>query len=347
MSPTPPTPRPKILIVDDTAANRVALRRLLRDVGAQLVEAEGGNQALAEALRLEDELALVLLDVQMPEMDGYEVAELLLGEENTQNVPIIFLTAAYRDAEHRFRGYDRGAVDYIEKPLDESILLAKVTVFLQLWQQRQELQGVVEQLAEKNLELQAQTARSRDAEQRLHHLSSHDALTQLPNRNLLEEACRMACARAKRNSTRAAILFCDLDRFKPINDELGHEAGDRILTELSMRLLEHLRDMDTLVRFGGDEFVVLMADLHHPSQAADVAQRLIAATVEPFELNERQLVVGMSIGIALYPDHGASQQDLIREADQAMYRAKNQGGNGYRFADGAAVAINSPAQETP
>jgi diguanylate cyclase (GGDEF)-like protein len=282
MNATPPYPRPTILIVDDTPANRVALRRLLHDVGAQLVEAEDGNQALAEALRLDNELALVLLDVQMPAMDGYEVAELLLGEESTQNVPVIFLTAAYRDAEHRIKGYGHGAVDYIEKPLDETVLLAKVKVFLQLWQQRQELQGVVEQLAEKNLELQAQAARLRDAEQRLHHLSSHDTLTQLPNRNLLEEACKTVCARAKRNGTRAAVLFCDLDRFKPVNDELGHEAGDCLLVELSMRLLGHLREMDTLVRFGGDEFVALLADLHDPSEAAEVAERLIAEATVPF-----------------------------------------------------------------
>ena len=346
-SPDSAATTPVILVVDDEPANRFALQRLLRPLEAEVVEASSGNQALAAALRLDDSLALVLLDVQMPEMDGYEVAELLHGEESTRKVPIIFVTAAYRDAAHRLRGYEAGAVDYIEKPLEESILLSKVRVFLELWQQHRELQSVVEQLAEANLELQSRAARLRDAEQRLQYLSNHDALTQLPNRNLLENACQKACARAKRNRSHSALLFCDLDGFKPVNDDLGHEAGDQVLQELGLRLQDCLREVDTLARFGGDEFVVLVTDLNDAAESGDVAERLIAASTQPFDWKDRKIRIGMSIGIALYPEHGENQHSLVLAADQAMYRAKRLGGNRYSYADKVPSFGSEPADDSP
>lgn len=328
----PASRRPSVLLVDDNAANRVALRVLLAELPLVLHEAESGNQALAMCLGQEQDLALILLDVQMPDMDGYEVAELLRGEEQTRNIPIIFLTAAYKDHEHQLQAYDAGAVDYIEKPVDDQVLLSKVRVFMQLWEQSQELHCLVDRLAEMNLELQAQTARLRDAEERLRHLSNHDPLTQLPNRNLLEQVFSKSAARMRRDHSRAALLFLDLDGFKPINDRLGHDVGDALLVEVGMRLRDCVREMDMAARFGGDEFVVLITDIKDRQEAADVASRIIAEITQPFEWEDQEIRVGVSIGIALFPDDADTQHGLILAADTAMYRAKRERGNDYVFA---------------
>ena len=137
------TPRPKVLIVDDLKANLVALKRLLSRVDAEVITANSGNQALA--LSLDHDFALILLDVQMPDIDGYEVAELLRGEERTREVPIIFVTAAHKDDHHRLRGYGAGAVDYIEKPIDDVVLLSKVRVFIDLYRSHDQLQREIEE----------------------------------------------------------------------------------------------------------------------------------------------------------------------------------------------------------
>jgi diguanylate cyclase (GGDEF)-like protein len=334
-------PLPGVLIVDDEPANRLALRRLLDDtLQVNVIDAGSGNEALASALVHAESLALILLDVHMPEMDGYEVAQLLQEEESTRSLPVIFLTAAYRDLGHRLKGYAAGAVDYIEKPLEDEILLAKARVFLELWRRQQELQTALDQVAEANLKLQSQAAKLLEAERRLQFQSGHDPLTGLPNRNLLVNAFDQAAARVQRGKSRAALLFCDLDGFKPVNDGLGHEAGDYVLLELGLRLKESLRDADTLARFGGDEFVVLITDLGAAEEAAEVAERLIAKTTQPFDWNDHEIRVGMSVGIAIYPSHGANQHDLILAADRAMYRAKKQGGNRYCFAAGKRESVS-------
>jgi two-component system cell cycle sensor histidine kinase PleC len=147
---------PKILIVDDRQANLLALKTLLAKVEATVITADSGNQALARTL--DHDFALMLLDVQMPDMSGYDVAELLRGEERTRRVPIIFVTAAYKDDTHRILAYGAGAVDYIEKPIDEAILLSKVRVFLELDRARRDLSRAAEQLAAQNRRLEAEVA---------------------------------------------------------------------------------------------------------------------------------------------------------------------------------------------
>ncbi|HYD32511.1 MAG TPA: diguanylate cyclase [Azospirillaceae bacterium] len=157
--------RPKILAVDDTPANLVALRRLLARVPADVIEATSGNEALA--LALDHDFAAILLDVNMPEMDGFETAELLRGEEKTQHVPILFVTAAFRDEQHRIKGYSVGAVDYIEKPINDVVLLSKVGVFLDLYRQKRGLHRLLDQLADRNRLLDAEIAERLSAEQAL------------------------------------------------------------------------------------------------------------------------------------------------------------------------------------
>jgi len=160
---------PKILVVDDVPANIIALKALLNDLNAMIVTASSGNEALA--LTLEHEFALILLDVQMPEMNGYEVAEFLRGEEETQHVPIIFLTAVYKDEQHLLQGYGSGAVDYIEKPINDKILLSKVDVFIELHQQKIELKELLEREKENSRRLKEEVSTRISAEQRFKNLS--------------------------------------------------------------------------------------------------------------------------------------------------------------------------------
>lgn len=172
-------------------------------------------------------------------------------------------------------------------------------------------------------------------EEEVHKLAFHDALTQLPNRRLFHDRLTQALARAKRAQSRMALLFVDLDKFKPINDQYGHEAGDWVLQAVARRIEACVRASDTVARVGGDEFLVLLPDLNALEDALAVAEKIREELDRPF-LTPSQLALSASssIGVALYPDHARSEQDLLRLGDQAMYEAKGQGGS--------AVAIAMP-----
>jgi len=167
--------------------------------------------------------------------------------------------------------------------------------------------------------------------ERIQHLAHFDALTNLPNRALLNEHLDMAIAVAKRNQTQLAIVFLDLDRFKIVNDSLGHHAGDLLLQIVSDRLKSCVRETDTVARLGGDEFVVLLGCIRESSDAARVAQKVVEAIAIPFILDGNEVNIGASIGIGIYPDNGLDSPTLIKNADAAMYHAKEHGRNNYQF----------------
>ncbi len=171
----------------------------------------------------------------------------------------------------------------------------------------------------------------KQAEERVRHLAHFDGLTGLPNRSMFNQRAGHALAQARRNAEALAILFIDLDRFKNINDTLGHDAGDRVLEEAAERLRACLRESDTVGRLGGDEFVVLIEELPDPAQVAIVAQKIIAAIARPFALEAQEVHITASIGISTFPDDSQSVEGLMKNADIAMYRAKEQGKNSYRF----------------
>ena len=182
----------------------------------------------------------------------------------------------------------------------------------------------------------------------LAHQALHDSLTGLPNRTLLMDRTEQALARTERTNSRVALLFLDLDRFKLVNDSLGHDAGDRLLCRVAERLKSLIRPSDTVARFGGDEFMVLCDQVEDDRQAILVAERLSGGLAEPFVLDGRELFVGASIGIAFGPDRSTTAMGLIRDADQAMYRAKERGSR-YELADGtasrrAAVRLSTETQ---
>jgi diguanylate cyclase (GGDEF)-like protein len=169
------------------------------------------------------------------------------------------------------------------------------------------------------------------AEQKIAHLAHYDYLTDLPNRALLLDVLNHSIALARRNKHKAAILFLDLDGFKKVNDTLGHDAGDLLLKVVSGRLKETIRDSDTVARVGGDEFILVLDNIESDANASLVADKIISVLARPFLLMEQSVHVGGSIGISMFPENGDTPAKLVKQADAAMYLAKESGKNTYRF----------------
>ncbi len=169
------------------------------------------------------------------------------------------------------------------------------------------------------------------SEERLNYQANYDALTELPNRSLFIDRLRQAISRAKREDTQLALLFVDLDRFKNINDSMGHSAGDKLLVQVAKALRACVRESDTIARFGGDEFAIILSPIYGPKNAGTVAQTLLKVLSRPVLVDGYECLVGGSIGISIFPGDGQTPEDLVKNADAAMYRAKDEGRNTYQF----------------
>ncbi len=433
--------RQTILLVDDRPENIASLEALLDDGRRQLLSATSGERALQ--LLLEHDVAVVLLDVQMPVMNGYEVARLMRSNRKTRSVPIIFITAIERDEAAAIRGYQAGAIDYITKPVSSVVLQSKVALFLELDMARRRLHqsylrlentkayyesmlnaagegvigvdqaGIVKFVNPAALAMLAsapgevigqdfvqfsqalhgpewpeETLSGNDAiflkldravspeleeawfrradgsrflssfcrsplagkidgevivfqditerralEEELRQQTVTDFLTGLGNRNAFKAALHAALEHVRRSGgSHVALMFIDLDHFKRINDNLGHEVGDLLLKAVAHRLREQVRAYDAVSRLGGDEFTIVLGDLEFADDAATVARKILNALRKPFTLREGlEVAIGASIGIATYPECGEDIEALMRTADVAMYQAKRDGRNLYAF----------------
>ncbi len=425
--------RPKVLLVDDRPDNLHALERALAPLDADLMRAGSGQQALS--LMLRHRFAVVLLDVQMPAMDGFETATLMREHDETRDVPVIFVTAISTELRYIKSGYASGAVDYLLKPIDPDVLLAKVRVFLDLERQRTGLQQAISSLrrlsdrqkvilntadegilgldadhhvvfsnpaAERLLKCDARAlcglslkelfagedgefeamrdlvqregryrgedscftrldgtampvdfscaaivdderrhaggvlvfndiTERKNTEHQLMRLARYDELTGLANRTLFREFLRKSMARTQRGGRKVALMFIDLDRFKAVNDELGHSAGDKLLRSVGARLLRGVREGDLVARLGGDEFAIVLDDIDSAASAGRIAEKLITDLGFPHIIERRRVTVCSSIGIVVYEGGGDTADGLIRKADTAMYEAKRRGRNSYRY----------------
>jgi diguanylate cyclase (GGDEF)-like protein len=169
------------------------------------------------------------------------------------------------------------------------------------------------------------------AEDQLRFIATHDSLTDLPNRSLFNERLRHALHQGTRYNRGIAVMFIDMDRFKVVNDSLGHGAGDRLLQDCAKRLTECLRESDTVARLGGDEFVVMVENFTAPKDAIAIAQKILTGLARPFFVDGQEFLMSASIGISTFPDDGKDAETLLKNADIAMYRAKDQGRNNYQF----------------
>lgn len=436
-------PHPAILVVDDQNSNLIALEAVFEGEPVDLVKASSGAEALK--IMLQRDFALVLLDVQMPDLDGFEVAEIMRSNPRTESTPIIFLTAISKEQRYIFRGYETGAVDYLFKPIDAAILRSKVRVFLELerknrslreslrllQQERDHNQTLLRSLSEgllgitqsgnvfyanptaeemlgKSLsdligrrlsdifhltdedgepanwsfpELLSSCGRGdrvhrddlfmnregqliaveisanplmpneverygvagvvvvfrdvsgrRQNEKALTRKATSDALTGLCNRAEFERLLGERVAEANRRETSIAVLYIDLDRFKGINDSLGHHVGDQVLKAAAKRLQESARQSDIVARLGGDEFVMVLESSEPRRAASLVSGKVLQAFARVVDVEDgSKLQIGTSVGIAIYPDDSTHSEDLLKCADKAMYQAKSAGRNTYRF----------------
>ena len=318
--------KPLILMVDDKPMNLLSLSAAIQDEGYGIVQAGSGNEALT--LVLDHDFALILLDVQMPGMDGFETAELIRSNARTRHIPIIFVSAVSQEDTHLFKGYDKGAVDYLFKPVNIFILKSKIRVFMDLYNQKKEREILYNNL-EKALH---------DAEQRrkiideqnvlLKDLSVKDGLTGLYNHRHMNVVMEAEFKRAIRYKTDLSCLLMDIDYFKSVNDTLGHPFGDFVLKGFAEHLKEHLRDSDFVFRYGGEEFLVLLPQTDLKGAVAMAENfRTVMETVT-FKQKDSQTTVTVSIGVAsIYVHHPAVYSELITFADQALFVAKAEGRN--------------------
>ncbi len=286
--------RARVLIVDDDAGTRFVIRSILANDGYRIEEAEGAAQALALCERRMPDL--VLMDAHMPETDGFTACTRIRDLSAGEHLPVLVITAL--DDEHTIdRAFGAGATDYIPKPLNFAVLRKRVARLL---------------------------AASR-AEERVRRLAFHDPLTGLPNRMLFRERLLALLARGPIDNCCHAVLFLDLDRFKLVNDTLGHETGDLLLKAVAERITGCVRACDLVARLGGDEFTIILERVAAPEVAAAVARKIFEVLSHPFGFLGQEVYVGASVGIALYPNDGRDIGTLLKHADMAMYRAKEDG----------------------
>ena len=193
------------------------------------------------------------------------------------------------------------------------------------------VQTRTQELSSSNTRLMIEIAERKQAQNEYVYIATHDSLTKLPNRSLMRDRLRHALSRARRNGSSLAVLFVDLDGFKAVNDAYSHNCGDNLLKLVSERLAKCLRDNDTISRFGGDEFVILIEGTHKKSDSAEVARKILSVIEQPFNLDIAEVFISASIGISLYPEHGSTADALLKNADLAMYQAKKMGKNCYRY----------------
>lgn len=321
--------RAKILIVDDQPANLLAMQAILEGVEGELFTAASGQEALS--LVLEHEFALVLMDVQMPEMDGFETATLLRGRKQTRHLPIIFVTAISKEDEHIFRGYETGAVDYLFKPVNPHILRSKVEIFLELDRQRRLLAQNSAELDLKVRELLAVKGQLEEANRRLNELSLTDALTGLANRRRFQEVLQTEWRRALRNRHPLTLILADIDSFKQFNDTYGHVAGDDCLVRVAAVIRNPLmRPSDLACRYGGEEFAILLpeTDLEGGRHLAEEIRRDVEQLAIDHENSATGAHVTMSFGVAsVVPEPDQAETGLVCAADKALYLAKEGGRN--------------------
>lgn len=195
----------------------------------------------------------------------------------------------------------------------------------------QRVQERTSELALANAHLQAEIQERKLAEQQIRYLANHDALTSLPNRRLLEDRMTQAMEMARRNGNQIAVLFLDLDHFKPVNDRYGHRVGDLLLQAVAARLRSLLRAVDTISRVGGDEFVIVLPEMQSTTAACETAQRVLSAMAQPYVIEGHSMTVTPSIGISLYSTDGADAETLLTAADAAMYYAKEMGRGNFQL----------------
>ena len=350
----------KILVVDDVAVNVQLLTTYLTSVGYDVCTARDGQEALDKVSETQPDL--ILLDVMMPKLNGFEVCERLKSDPMTKIIPVIMVTAL-NEIEDKIKATEAGADDFVSKPFNKLELLTRVKSLLRIKQLHDELRAKVRELEQ--------------ARERLRQLAITDGLTGLYNHRYLKEHLEQELLRANRHQSRVSVVMLDIDHFKKFNDTFGHPAGDTILRTMARLLRDNIRKIDIAARYGGEEFFLVLIETNKnaAAQAAEKVRRLVEAhqfdlandgyPASPFAAApsllgwtpsagatevessmagvmtatnvESKAVTGnhfafnhhltISMGVATFPDDAVEINQLIEVADQRLYKAKKQGRN--------------------
>lgn len=317
--------RPDILVVDDSRIVLAMVTDILEEEGYRVRQAENGRVALARIAEARPDL--VVLDVMMPEMDGYEVCETL--RRDAEYLPVLMITAK-GELEDLVRGLEAGADDYIAKPFQAVELVARVKSLLRIGtlQKRLYVQNV--ELEAKNQQLEALARQLDELNKELMLLSVTDGLTRAYNHRHFQERLKSEYSRAKRYGEPLACVMIDIDHFKRVNDTWGHPVGDRVLVRLVEILKESIRSEDLVARYGGEEFVLLLprTDGEHARHLAERVREEVEQAEVPLGHTER-IRFTVSLGVSGYVPPGPpdTADELLHAADAALYRAKADGRN--------------------
>ncbi len=433
----------KVLIVDDVASQRNVLQHILSPLDITIIQASSGKNALDKVIN--HEFAVILMDIEMPGMKGYEVVNLIHSNQRFKHIPIVMVTSNDNNSEALDKSYQAGAVDFVTKPVNKTILTNKVAQFIALDEHRRiaedstarlnillnsvsegilgiDLDGNITFANPKALELLGidtekfsnklqdflelnnhnptgsldgrdynrelidllssnfenatcsgktslkgsgnwqslsgntfhsdysfdvtrelngaidgavltfkDTTQEKETEAKLRHLANFDYLTNISNRAYFHDTLKKSIMRVKRSKATLAVMCLDIDHFKFINDQYGHDIGDLLLQSISQKLTCILREDDLISRMGGDEFSIILQDIPTKINVVNVAQKILNAVSEPLELNSIKIEVTTSIGIAFFDTDSMNMDDLLKAADTAMYEAKSEGRNNFQF----------------
>lgn len=323
-----------ILIVDDRPNNLKLLSKILTNYKYKVRCAVNGTMAL-QAVRVKAP-DLILLDISMPEMDGYQVCLELKKDPQIGQIPVIFISALDATFD-KVKAFQVGGTDYITKPFEIAEVIARIRNQLQLKQAQKELQSLNQQLenlnnqleekvAERTFQLQAEVMQRRQVQDKLHHMAMHDPLTNLANRTYLLERLQTCVDIVRHSPTeKFTILFLNCDRFKTINDCLGHTAGDELLIAIAKRLESLLPPDSLLARSGGDEFTIILETINNLEDAVTLVESLQQEFTKPTQFGQREIFINFSIGIVLGTEDYETPIQLLRDADIAMHHAKKFG----------------------
>ena len=294
--------KPTILVVDDMTTTLLLLHDLLKDT-YEVKIAKSGTKAL-EILNAPNDIDLILLDVEMPDINGYEVCKILKNNEQTKNIPVIFVTARNSEEDEEY-GLNLGAIDYITKPFNKAIVKLRIKNYLNL--------KIKNDMLEK--------------------LSMYDGLTNIRNRRYFDETFEKTFSEIKRDKKSLAVLMIDIDFFKPYNDNYGHGQGDETLRKVAKALEKTIkRASDFVARYGGEEFVILLKDINKDGVEA-VANNLLNAVRElkiTHEFSKIENYVTVSIGASFYNSSSdITKLELLLKADETLYNVKNSGRNNF------------------
>ena len=294
--------KPTILVVDDMTTTLLLLHDLLKDT-YEVKIAKSGTKAL-EILNSPNDIDLILLDVEMPDINGYEVCKILKNNEQTKNIPVIFVTARNSEEDEEY-GLNLGAIDYITKPFNKTITKLRLKNYLEM--------KIKNDMLEK--------------------LSMYDGLTNIRNRRFFDETFEKTFSEIKRDKKSLAVLMIDIDFFKPYNDNYGHGQGDETLRKVAKALEKTIkRASDFVARYGGEEFVILLKDINKDGVEA-VANNLLNAVRElkiTHEFSKIENYVTVSIGVSYYNSSSdITKLELLLKADETLYNVKNSGRNNF------------------